>query len=497
MVFIKEKEGVLKKEFGLFDLIVFGIGSTIGTGIFLLIGVGAGIAGPAIIISFILATIISFFIALNYAELGASIPTVGGSYAFVKESFGGIIAFYVGWLIWLSAIVYTALSAVGFIGYLNYVLPFTLHDLLGAIIIFAFVALNIKGVKKAMKIQGIITLILLGIFILSIITGLMKVDVKNFTPFVPKGIPPIFIVTSLIFVCFIGYAMITTVSEEVKEPKNIAYSLIVSVLISGFIYIGLCVVTVGSVPLENLINSKVPLMELVKDNPVMIGLMLLAAIFATLSSLNVSLIAASRNLYALSRDGYLPQIFTSLHRRYKTPHIAMIFSSLIAILFVASRSIEFIAYISSFGFIVAFSLVSSSLYLLRKKRRFLERPFKIKHYKIFSLIGLILPLTLLIFLQSDAIFTGITWMIVGFFVYSLHTLGTDRFRMALGGINIFVAISSFILWYSLRISLSSLHPLSKISLGYISVVIGFVCIVSGFLFVKKLKSPKKEGRIQI
>ncbi len=175
----------------------------------------------------------------------------------------------------------------------------------------------------------------------------------------------------------------------------------------------------------------------------------------------------------------------------------MIFSSLIAILFVASRSIEFITYVSSFGFLVAFSLVASSLYIIRKKRRFLHRPFRLKHYKIFSLIGFILPLTLLIFLEGGAIFTGIIWMIVGFFLYSLHTLGTYRFRMAWGGINILVALSSFTLWYSLRISFTSMAPLTKLSLGYISLIIGFVCLLSGLLFIKSVKSPRKEGRIQI
>ena len=114
MVFIKEKDGIFKKELNLFDLIVFGIGSTIGAGIFILIGLGAEIAGSGLIISFVIATIITLFIALNYAELGASIPTTGGSYAFVKESFGGITAFYVGWLIWLGTIVYSALSAAAF-----------------------------------------------------------------------------------------------------------------------------------------------------------------------------------------------------------------------------------------------------------------------------------------------------------------------------------------------------------------------------------------------
>jgi len=495
MVFIKEKDGIFKKELNLFDLIVFGIGSTIGAGIFILIGLGAEIAGSGLIISFVIATIITLFIALNYAELGASIPTTGGSYAFVKESFGGMIAFYVGWLIWLGSIVYSALSAAAFIEYLNYFLPFEFHDLFGSIVLLAFVALNIRGIKKSMFVQKIITLILIGIFLISIIAGFTNVDVKNLTPFT-NGFSPIFIATSLIFVCFIGFAMTTTISEEVKKPKHIAYALVISVLVPGLIYIGLTYVTLGSVSIDILVNSRVPLMELVANNIILLVMMFLAALLATLSSLNVSIIASSRNLFALSRDGYLPPIFSSLNKKYQTPHIAMLFSAFIAILFVASRSIEFIAYVSSFGYLIAFSLISSSLFILRKKRKFLERPFLLPYYQIFSLIGFLLPLILLIFLQSGAIFTGLVWVILGFFVYSLHTLGVDRFRIAIGGINMLISIFSFTFFYSLRSGFFSIQPLTRIFLTYTTLTLGVVCMISGILFIKKVKIPKKEEKNQ-
>ena len=495
MVFIKEKDGIFKKELSLFDLIVFGIGSTIGAGIFILIGLGAQIAGSGLIISFVIATIITLFIALNYAELGTSIPTTGGSYAFVKESFGGIVAFYVGWLIWLGSIVYSALSAVGFIQYLNYFLPFKFHDLFGAIVLFAFVALNIRGIKKSMFVQKIITLILLGIFLISIIAGFTNVDAKNFTPF-KNGITPIFIATSLIFVCFIGFAMTTTISEGVKKPKHIAYALILTVLISGLIYIGLTYVTFGSVSIDTLVNSRVPLMELVSQSPILLIFMFLAAILATLSSLNVSVIVSSMNLFALSTDSYVPPIFSSLHKKYQTPHIAMLFSAFIAILFIASKSIEFIAYVSSFGYLIAFSLVSSSLFILRKKRKFLERPFSLPYYQIFSLIGFLFPLILLIFLPSSAIFTGVVWIIFGFFIYTLHTLGVDRFRIAFGGINFLISVFTLTLFYFIRIGFFSIQPLTRIFLTYISLTIGLVTLISGILFIKKVMIPEKEEKNQ-
>lgn len=175
----------------------------------------------------------------------------------------------------------------------------------------------------------------------------------------------------------------------------------------------------------------------------------------------------------------------------------MLFSALIAVLFVASRSIEFITYLSTFGYTFAFSLVSSSLFILRKKRRYLERPFKIPYYKFFTLVGFVLPLFLIPFLERSAIFIGVVWMIVGFFVYCLHALGVDRFRMAFGGINIFICILSFTVWYSLNIGFSSMQPLTKILISYLSLIIGVICLITGILFIKKIKIPKREEKSQI
>jgi amino acid transporter len=224
--------------------------------------------------------------------------------------------------------------------------------------------------------------------------------------------------------------------------------------------------------------------------------MLLAAILATLSSLNVSLVAASRNLFALSRDGYVPKIFSSIQKKYKTPYISLLFSAFISLLFVASRSIGFIAYLSSFGYLFAFCLVSSSLFILRKKRKYLKRPFKLPFYKFFSFVGFVLPLILILFLESSAIITGIAWMIIGFFVYTLHTLGVNRFRMAFGGMNIFISILSFTLWFSLNIGFPSVNPFQKLVISYTSLILGIVTLVSGVLFIKKTKILKREEKSQ-
>lgn len=496
MVYIKEKDSHFKKELSLFDIVMFGIGSTIGAGIFVLIGLGAKIAGPGLILSFIIGAIISLIIALSYAELGSSIPITGGGYSFVKEGLGGITAFYVGWLIWLGTLVYSALSAVGFVRYLNYFLPFVFPDIVGAVIVIGFALLNIRGIKVAIRFQKIITIILLCIFALYMYAGLGKVNVENLRPLIPMGIPSILAGTALIFVCYIGFDSITSISEEVKKPKHIAIALILSVLIPGFIYIIVSYITLGSIPFITIINSEVPLIELVKDNPIFLNLIFLGAILATLSSLNVSLIAASRNLFALSRDGYMPEIFTSISEKYKNPYLAILLCSFIVIMFIATRAIDFIAYVSGFGYIIGISLVCLSLIILREKRSLLHRPFKVPFYEIFAFLGFILPLMLLPFLESSAILVGVAWIVIGFFIYCLHALGLERFRITFAGLNILISILSLGVWFSLLISFPLMKPLTKVFLSYTSLIISFICFIVGILFLMKVKSLNQREKYQ-
>jgi APA family basic amino acid/polyamine antiporter len=494
MVYIREKEAQVEKKIKFFDLLMFGIGSTIGAGIFVLFGSGASIAGSGLIVSFIIASIISIFIAFNYAEMGSSIPTFGGSYTFVKEGLGGIIAFYIGWLIWFGSIGFAALSAIGFVQYFNYILPISFPDLFGAFIVMLFVAYNLKGTKETMRLQTIITIALMLILVLYIGFGFTKIEPTTITPLFEKGISSIFMATALIFVCFMGFEPITTISEEVKNPRHVAWTLIASIIIVCLFYIFITYVTIGSLPLNVITKSTLPLFELAKKNSAVLSLLFIGAILATLSSLNTALFAASRNLYALSRDGYMPKIFSNIHDQYKVPHVAILFSAFLIILFIATRVVEFVAFVSSFGFILAFSLVSLSLLILRDKRKLLPRPFKLPFYTFFTFLGILLPLILLPFLESDAIFVGFIWIVVGFFVYCLHTLGINRFRVAFAGMNVLVSILSFSLWYSLVVGFHSVKPLTKVILGNACIIISSICLIAAILFLFKIPERLKKFR---
>ena len=492
MVYIQEQKNRVEKKIKFFDLLMFGIGSTIGAGIFVLFGLGASIAGSGLIVSFIIASIISIFIAFNYAEMGSSMPTFGGSYTFVKEGLGGIIAFYIGWLIWFGSIVFAALSAIGFVQYFNYILPIAFPDLFGAFIVMLFVAYNLKGTKEAMRLQTIITIALMLILVLYIGFGFTKINPSNITPLFEKGISPIFMAAALIFVCFMGFEPIITISEEVKNPKHVAWTLIASIIVVSLFYIFITYVTIGSLPLDVITKSTLPLFELAKKNPAVLSILFIGAILATLSSLNTALFAASRNLFALSRDGYMPKIFSRIHGHYNTPHVAILFSAFMVIMFIATRVVEFVAFVSSFGFILAFILVALSLLILREKRKFLTRPFKLPAYTLFTFLGVVLPLILLTFLESSAVFVGFIWIVFGFFVYCLHTLGVSRFRISFAGMNVLISVLSFSLWYSLLVGFHSVKPLTKVILANTCMIISTICMIVAILFLFKIPKRLKK-----
>jgi len=492
MVFIKEKKSPFIKHLSFFDVLMLSLGSSLGTGIFVLLGLGTEIASYGFFFSFIIATFICLIVALNYAELSSSMTITGGPYSFVKESLGGITAFYVGWLLWLGFLVYAALSAVAFMNYINYFIPIPVKDIPAIILVLFFTFINMKGIKKAKLVQNVMTLMLLGIFLIYIIAGFSNLRNKEIQFF--DGISSIFAATTLAFTCFLGFDSITFVAEEVKKPRNIILALVLAVLIPGTIYSLTTLVTLNSVSHEKLINSSVPLFEMVKFNPYLLFLTLLAAIFATLSSLNISLVVASRNAFALSRDGYMPKSLSLLSEKTKTPNLALLFSSLFVIFFIATRGIEFMANVACFGYIIAFSLVSISLIILRKKRKFLPRPFKVPFYEFFAFLGFILPLILLFFLESKALFVGAVWMVIGFFVYCLHTLGVDRFRYAFAGINVLIGILSLSFWYSLELGFPKVSFPAKIFLSCMSLIIWAICFIAAVLFMKKLRFETEEEK---
>jgi len=415
-----KKEIKIRKRFSFSDLLLSAIGSTIGAGVFVLLPFGINIAGLGIIISLLFASFITILVALNYGELAVSLPLEGGGYSWVARAFRrDSSSFIVGWLVWLGNMGYVALSALGFSMYFGMLLNIPNPIPLALLSLLFFMIINTITMRTSIRIEKILTIDILIVFLIFWIymgTGFNPNNIQY--AFYQTKFIPIFTAASLLYVLFIGFEAVSTVSAEAKKPTDLPKSFIYCIIIVTLVYIISSLVIIGfAFPLN--IQNQTPLLDI--SGP-LAPFIVLAASFATLTSMNAGLIAASRNAYALSRDRMIPKFIKKVSRKFSTPFIAIIMSSLISGLFIMTNAVEYVASIADFGYLICISMVCSSVIFLRITEPKLKRPFKVPLYPYTSLLGMILPLFLLFFLEKSAINTGLLWILIGLFVYNFYKL---------------------------------------------------------------------------
>lgn len=401
----------LDRSLGMFSATTIGIGTMVGSAIFVLAGTSFEAAGPAASLSVFLAGIAAIFTAFSFAELVTVIPKAGGGYAYVREATtNDLISFICGWGFWLGYAMSCGLFAIGFGNFLNYLVPF-IPELVGTyILIFYIISTNIKGMENSGKLQNIITIGLLVLLLGYVLYGFTFMELEKQSPFFPEGISGMFHAMSLLYMTYIGYGLITTASEEVVNPsKTIPRAIIVSIIIVIFIKTAAFFVGSGLIYWENLLPgiTKTPLTDTAEIIGGTIGgkLFALAGILATVSSINTAIIASSRTSFALARDYKLPAVFKIINDRTKTPIFSILFAGLIIIISVSIRNLEHISAITSIFSLLGYSLVNIALIIYRRKRPELERSFKAPLYPLSPVIGILLNLFLVIQLGINNLFS--------------------------------------------------------------------------------------------
>jgi len=414
------EERKIRKRFGFLDLLLSAIGSTIGAGVFILLPIGINIAGLGIILSLLLASMITIIVAFNYGELAAALPFEGGGYSWVAEAFGKqSSSFIVGWLVWLGNMGYVALSALGFSIYAGMLFNIVNPIPLALVSLLMFVIINVVTMKTSIGIEKILTIGVLLVFLIFWIYLGNNFNSYNFQ-FALHHIKfvPIFTAASLLYVLFIGFEAISTISAEAKKSTDLPKSFIYCIIIVSVVYIITSVMIIGIIPLSE-IHQETLLFDI--SGPLS-PLIIIAAIFATLNAMNAGLIAASRNMYALSRDGMMPRLFGKISRDFSTPFIAVVVSGLISGLFITTNAVEYVASIADFGYLIVISMVCASVIFLRITDPRVKRLYKVPFYPYTSVAGIILPIFLLLFLEQTAIHTGLLWILIGFFVYNFYRI---------------------------------------------------------------------------
>ena len=387
----------LSRHIGLFHLTMYGVGLILGAGIYVLIGEAAGFAGNALWISFILGAIVAAFAGLSYSELSALFPRAAAEYVFVKEGFrSDFIGFLIGWLTILTSIIVAATVALGFGGYMQELtnIP-VLVSALAILGILSFV--NFIGIKESAWANTIFAIITISGLAIIIVVGfsfpIEEAEIDYFEN--PMGYSGIILAFVLVFFAFIGFEDIANVAEEVKRPqRTMPRGIMLSVLITTIIYILVSLASIRIVGWEQLAESSAPLAFVAEQRLGEQGHFILSviALFATASTILITLVAGARIFYGMARDGSLPSRLGLIHHKTKTPWIAVILIFVTAIGFSFIGDIVIVANIVVFAVVVTFAMINLAVILLRYVKPDVERPYRVPinigRFPILPLFGL-------------------------------------------------------------------------------------------------------------
>jgi amino acid transporter/mannitol/fructose-specific phosphotransferase system IIA component (Ntr-type) len=409
----------LKQDLNLLDVFCIASGAMISSGLFILPGLAYARAGPAVIVSYLLAGLLSLPGMLSIAEMTTAMPRAGGDCFTVVRSLGPAAGTVAGLLSWFSLSMKSAFALFGISIFTALIVDANLH-LLSVLFCVAFVIVNLVGVKHAGRTQVGLVVGLLIPMLLYIMFGLSKVRIENLAPFAPNGIASILFTTGFVFVSYAGLLKIASVAEEIKNPvRNIPLGMVISLLVVSLLYGLMVLVTSGVLEPAVLSRSLTPVSD---GAAVFMGqfgriVLSLAAIFAFLSTANAGIMTAARSLVPLSRDGLLPGSLGRINQRFGTPHTALLVTGLLIALALLLR-LEILVEAASIVLILTNILSCLSVIILRESRLQNYQPkFRSPLYPWMQ-IGGIIGFGLLIFeMGKEALVITFILIVGGLFVY--------------------------------------------------------------------------------
>jgi len=439
----------LRRSVGTLDLTALGLGAIIGTGIFVVIGEGAGIAGPALILSFILAGVTCVFSALCYAELSAAIPVAGSAYTYAYATLGELIAWIIGWDLILEYGVSVAAVAVGWGANFNiflheafgFQIPASLStarekggilNLPAVFIVLAIMLLLIRGAKESARVNTVMVFVKLIVLAFFIVVAFANFHSANLTPFAPKGQDGVVSAASIVFFAFIGFDAISTGSEEAQNPgRSLPIAIIGALGIATLLYIATSLGAVGLLPANELSKSEAPLATALQTGA---GISWAAAVlaFGAVVSITSVILAVyygqTRIFYSMARDGLMPSRLAKLSPRTGAPVVITVaFGVLIAIL-AAVAPLSQIVKLVNIGTLFAFVLVNVGVIVLRRTRPEMERPFKVPLVPFVPIVGLLFTFYLMAQLPFTTWVRFIGWLVLGLLIYALYGYKHSRLR---------------------------------------------------------------------
>lgn len=408
----------LKRELGLFEVTLSGIGIILGAGIYALIGKGAGLAGNALWLSFAISAAIAVFTGLSYAELSAMFPRAGAEFEYVKPAFGRRAASVIGWLIILSGIIGASTVALGFAGY-GSALTGIDRTILSSGLIIGLTLLLTRGVRISALFAILFTLIEMAGLVIIILIGIPSFGRVDYLE-MPLGIPGILTAASLVFFAYIGFEDVVKLAEETREPeRNIPRGLLAAMAVSIVLYILVSVSAVSIVGWQALAASEAPFAA-VAGQALGGGASLLLstiALFATANTVLLMLLASSRISYGMAGAGHLPAALGYVHETRGTPIWATLAVGAGASLFTLFGDIGFAAELTNFTLFLTFSVINASVILIRIRHPRDHRPFRVpgsfRGIPLLPVAGVVASVALLTRLDPAVIGLGMVLVAIG------------------------------------------------------------------------------------
>lgn len=435
----------LSRDMGVGSATMIGVGAMIGAGIFVLTGMAAGTAGPALGLAFLLNGGVTLLTAMVYAELGSSFHDAGGGYLWVKEALPNPNGFLSGWMSWFAHMVACSLYALGFGAYFSHMLvemgfvfsPVVeawLPEGLAVFVVLLFSFINFRGASETGLVGIIITGLKIVILVVFITFGISRiidnpVSLSQFTPFMPNGWGGIFVAMGLTFIAFEGYEIISQCSEEIQDPKrNIPRAIFWSLIIVIPIYLLIAFVAIGAVDGGDIpvwqylgLKKEIAMVEAARQlMPYGAILLIVGGLFSTTSALNATIYSSSRVSFAMGRDHNLPDAFARVHSKRKTPHVALFISTIFIIFMAVTFPIEDVASAADIMFLLLFLLVNLSMINLRRTRPDLDRGFVVPLFPLVPIVAILTQLFLAVYMfhySSLAWYVTGIWIALGLFVY--------------------------------------------------------------------------------
>ena len=463
-----------KKTLSGLDLTMLGVGAIIGTGIFVLTGQAAGKhAGPAVVISMILAGIVSAFAALCYSEFAACVPISGSAYAYGYGTLGEFVAWIIGWDLILEYAFGAATVAVGWSGYVVSLfrdtlgIPFPLalsappgtvikladgstatgvFNLPAFLISIAVTLLLIKGIKESASFNSVIVLVKVVVVVLFIIAGIGYVNPNNLgigcaagapgcATFMPFGFPGVVTGAAVIFFAYIGFDAVSTAAQEAKDPqRDMPRGILGSLAICTVLYILVAAIMVGLVDYKLLTNAAAPIAVAIdaalkqaqgttmgKILAVFPTIIKVGAVLGLSSTMVVMVMGQPRVFYSMSKDGLLPSWAAKIHPKYQTPHITTAITGVIVSILAGFVPISLLGELVSIGTLFAFVIVGVGIIILRSSNPALHRPFRVPFSPVVPILTVVSAAYLMNSLPMDTWLRLIVWMSIGLVVYFAYS----------------------------------------------------------------------------